>query len=213
MTPDKFLARLCALVPPPHFHMTRYFGVFANRHHLRARIIPPSAVPALGQQLTLGLAGAVYDSADPTAESSPRARRLGWANLLARVFAVDVTLCRNCGGRMRILELVTDFDDIARPSSTATTAPSSPRPGPVVPLLTDRALQASLRPHLVRWEKGASRRAQHAQAHDSWRPRAPVRDVEPSIRVHHLTLIRGLPAAHPWTPGRSGTRPANKIPG
>lgn len=36
--------------------MIRYFGVFANRHHLRSCIIPPSAVPAPGQQLPLGLA-------------------------------------------------------------------------------------------------------------------------------------------------------------
>jgi len=36
MSPDKFLARLCGFVPPPGFHVTRYFGVFANRHHLRA---------------------------------------------------------------------------------------------------------------------------------------------------------------------------------
>ena len=56
MSADKFLARLCALVPPPGFHMTRYFGVFANRHHLGPRIIPPSAVPTPGQQLALGLA-------------------------------------------------------------------------------------------------------------------------------------------------------------
>lgn len=40
----KFIARLCALVSPPGFHMTRYFGVFANRHHLRPRIIQPSPV-------------------------------------------------------------------------------------------------------------------------------------------------------------------------
>jgi hypothetical protein len=58
MPPDRFLARLCALVPPPHVHTTRYFGVFANRHHLRARILPPSRVPAPGQQLPLDLAGA-----------------------------------------------------------------------------------------------------------------------------------------------------------
>lgn len=59
MSPDKFIARLCALVPPPGFHMTRYFGVFANRHHLRAPIIPPSVVPAPEQQLPLGLAFAL----------------------------------------------------------------------------------------------------------------------------------------------------------
>gem|GEM_PF-4721611 len=41
-------------------------------------------------------------------------RRLGWANLLARVFAVDVTVCSKCGGRMKILEVVTDPAAIAR---------------------------------------------------------------------------------------------------
>ena len=90
MTPDKFLARLCALVPPPNFHMTRYFGVFANRHHLRARIIPPSLVPAPELQLPLALAdaGTANDGAGDAAEPSSRPRRLGWAGLLSRVFGV-----------------------------------------------------------------------------------------------------------------------------
>ena len=95
--------------------------------HLRARIIPPSAVPAPGQQLALGLVGAVNDSANDPAETPPRPRRLGWANLLARVFAVDVTLCRKCGGRMRIVTVVTDPADIARILHGAR-APPRPRP-------------------------------------------------------------------------------------
>jgi hypothetical protein len=106
MSPDKFLARLCGLVPPPGFHMTRYFGVFANRHHLRARIIPPAVVPAPEQQLTLGLASADDDDDDDAPASSPSPSRIGWAKLLARVFALDVTICRKCGGRMRVLEVV-----------------------------------------------------------------------------------------------------------
>ncbi len=78
---DKFLARLCALVPPPGFHMTRYFGVFANRHHLRHRIIP-SAAPMPGQQL--GLADSANLKPPDDTQSSPRPRRLAWAKLLAR---------------------------------------------------------------------------------------------------------------------------------
>ena len=34
---------------------------------------------------------------------SPSRRRLGWAALLAQVFAVDVTLCPTCGGRLRLV--------------------------------------------------------------------------------------------------------------
>ena len=132
MPPDKFVARLCALVPPPGFHMTRYYGVFANRHHLRARILPPSLVPAPGQQLPLDLAdaGPANDGPAGAVGSSSRPSRLGWANLLARVFAVDVTLCRKCGGRMHILDVVSDPDDIARILHGARAPPRPPRPHP-----------------------------------------------------------------------------------
>ena len=132
MSADKFIARLCALVPPPGFHMTRYFGVFANRHHLRPRIIPPSPVPTPGQQLALGLADSANDKPDHDTESSPRPRRLGWAKLLARVFAVDVTICRKCGGRMRILEVVETADDIARVLHGARAPPRPHPPGQIM---------------------------------------------------------------------------------
>jgi hypothetical protein len=126
MTPDKLLARLCGLVAPPGFHMSRYFGVLANRHHLRARVIPPSVIAAPEQQLTLGLADAADDD-DDVPSSSPRPSRISWAKLLARVFALDVTLCRKCGGRMRILGVVDDPDDIARILHGAR-APPRPHP-------------------------------------------------------------------------------------
>jgi len=42
-------------------------------------------------------------------------RRIGWASLLARVFAIDVTVCSKCGGRMKIVEVVTDPGAIATP--------------------------------------------------------------------------------------------------
>jgi hypothetical protein len=57
MDADKFLARLCALVPPPGFHMVRYFGVFASHHHLRPRVIPSRDTELPGQQLPLDFAG------------------------------------------------------------------------------------------------------------------------------------------------------------
>ena len=43
MSADKFLARLCALVPPPGFHMTRYFGNFADWRRKIVRIKPTAA--------------------------------------------------------------------------------------------------------------------------------------------------------------------------
>lgn len=41
-------------------------------------------------------------------------RRLGWAALLAQVFAVDVTLCPSCGGRRRLVGVLSDPASIRR---------------------------------------------------------------------------------------------------
>jgi hypothetical protein len=40
MTPVECLARLCALVPPPRYPLTRFHGVLAPRAKLRPRIVP-----------------------------------------------------------------------------------------------------------------------------------------------------------------------------
>jgi hypothetical protein len=134
MDAHQFIARLCALVPPPGFHMTRYYGVFASHHRLRERVIPKPAAPP-PPQLPLD-----FDPAEssPTSSptSSPRPRRIGWAKLLARVFAQGITRCRKCGGRMRVLEVVSDpgrhRPHLARRPRSA--CASSSRPAPVAPL-------------------------------------------------------------------------------
>ena len=37
-----------------------------------------------------------------------------WAELLRRTFAVDVETCPRCGGRMRLLAVITDLTQVAR---------------------------------------------------------------------------------------------------
>ena len=66
---------------------------------------------------------------DDSPTSSPRPRRIAWAKLLARVFAIDITRCRKCGGRMRVLEVVSDADAIARILHGARAPPAPPPPG------------------------------------------------------------------------------------
>ena len=128
MDKDKFLARLCALVPPPGFHMVRYFGVLASHHHLRPRVVPGRDAELPGQQIPLDFAGPGAAELDglPTSKAP---RRIGWASLLARVFAIDVTVCRRCGGRMRIVEVVDTPDAVARVLHAARAPPRPPPPG------------------------------------------------------------------------------------
>ena len=40
---EDLLARLCAMVPPPRFHLTRYAGVLASNAALRAEVVPGRA--------------------------------------------------------------------------------------------------------------------------------------------------------------------------
>ena len=45
MTPDTFLARLCALVPPPRAHTVLYYGVLSAHHALRSAVVPRTDEP------------------------------------------------------------------------------------------------------------------------------------------------------------------------
>jgi hypothetical protein len=72
----------------------------------------------------------------PTARESPaRTRRLRWAELLRRVFAVDVLTCPHCGGARRLIAMITDglvvrriLDHLELPSSAPVIAPARAPP-------------------------------------------------------------------------------------
>jgi hypothetical protein len=104
LTPDDLLVRLCAAVPPPRFHMVRYYGVLSSHSAFRSRVVPEPPEdttalrppPAQGDQLEL-----LQEEDD----SSPKAVRHRWAWLLAHIFAADLDSCPKCGGPMRWAEV------------------------------------------------------------------------------------------------------------
>ena len=62
-------------------------------------------------------ASSTPDGVAPTTERVPAtvlARRLDWAALLLRVFAIDVLECPRCSGRMKILAFITRPDVVRR---------------------------------------------------------------------------------------------------
>ena len=103
MDPLSLLTRLAAAVPPPRRHTVRYAGVLAPASKLRARIVPkPTVAPA-------PIAG---ESPEPKKVAGSRYRP--WAELLKRCFSIDVLTCTGCGGRMRLVALVTEPASIRR---------------------------------------------------------------------------------------------------
>ena len=104
----QLMKRLCPLVVKPRVHLTRFFGCLAPNSKWRKLVVPrppdppePESAPT-GTQLKL-----------PATEGVPRnppvRPRLDWAQLLRRTWGFDVFDCP-CGGRRRILALVTHPD-------------------------------------------------------------------------------------------------------
>ena len=88
-TPQAFLTRLSWLIAQPHIHLIRYHGVLAPNHAWRSEIVlrkPPE------EELSEG-----------AAKPAGPAKGTSWAELLRRVFAVEVLVCRFCGGERRII--------------------------------------------------------------------------------------------------------------
>jgi hypothetical protein len=123
LDPMDFIARLCALVPPPRFHMLRYHGVLAARSSVRADVVPGRRAPEPPAQLVL------FGPAElGPLEPPPPTSRHPWAWLLKRVFAVDVQRCPRCEGDMRIVTIATEPDDIAQVLHGRARAPPRARP-------------------------------------------------------------------------------------
>ena len=93
------------LVPPPRFNVTRYSGVLAPAATFRASIVPKdktSIAPTLSG-CRPRVESPKTDSAKTNTKRGTQPRNYSWAQLMMRVFELDVLSCPRCGGRTRIL--------------------------------------------------------------------------------------------------------------
>jgi len=137
LSPMDLISRLCALVPPPRMHMTRFHGVLASASKVRPEVVPaPQTDPDLQPPLQLSLFASHERGPAPPPDHDPphHSGRHPWAWLLMRVFAVDVTVCRRCQGRMRIVQVALRCDTIDRLLARQGLAPQPPpQPLPSLP--------------------------------------------------------------------------------
>ncbi len=97
MSPLEFLQRLAALIPRPRLHFIRFHGVLAPNAALRSQIVPGEADQAPNTA-----------DGDGDLSSASTRTRMSWAQLLKRVFAIDITTCPQCGGPLTILAAIED---------------------------------------------------------------------------------------------------------
>ena len=133
LDPLSLLSRLAASVPAPGRHTVRYAGVLASASKLRPRIVPtPPAVEDSGEA----------DAGEATKSKRAGCRYRSWAELL-RTLGIDAFACPNCQGRMRILALVRDPDEVRRflQALGESTAPPKRAPARGPPYWASRALR------------------------------------------------------------------------
>jgi hypothetical protein len=115
--PVEMLQKLAALVPAPHAHLVRYAGLFAPAAKWRSAIVPAatssteaeSTVVSRGVEISICLndSSAHFIEAAITdgqpCSSVAHARNYTWAELMKRVWALDVLECPRCRALMRVL--------------------------------------------------------------------------------------------------------------
>jgi len=105
LEPHTLIARLSALIPRPFKKLTTYHGVFAPAAGYRERVVPAPWELA-DQREPVEPAESAPQTAFPR-KPRKRRKRYAWAELLRRVFLIDVLLC-TCGGRRKLLAAITE---------------------------------------------------------------------------------------------------------
>ena len=96
------MARLAALIPRPRANLTRFHGVFAgapdrpNSKH-RALVTPSKRGKSAKRQINGDERSSVEQHAAMT-----------WAQRLKRVFNIDITICEECGGAVKVIADTSD---------------------------------------------------------------------------------------------------------
>ena len=105
--PLDLIARICAMIPPPRFHMVRFHGVLSSHAKLRSEVVPTPAVAEPAPLDPLQLQQPMFPDQEPP-------RRRPWAWLLRHVFDNDVSTCDRCDGPTTWIEVATTQEQIAR---------------------------------------------------------------------------------------------------
>ena len=119
MTPVDFLERLAALVPRPRLHLIRFHGILAPNAKLRGLVVPKAPAAARREagchdraHRDAATAGTGASGMEATAAPRPGLR---WADLLRRVYDIDIRTCPNCGlGTLEPIATILDPDAIVR---------------------------------------------------------------------------------------------------
>ena len=100
LTGQEFIEKLVAIIPQPRIHLTRFHGILAPHSKNRSKIVPQSP-----QKQT--------HCKEPKQLELIKRPRLSWAQLLKRVFKIDMENCP-CGGKLKFVAAIVSSTSIQK---------------------------------------------------------------------------------------------------
>ena len=102
-------------------HSSRYWGVIAPNSKMRKEVIPGKTRAEIKKEKEKSA-----EQKDP--ERKPN--KGSWSKLLSKVFGMDISKCRECGGEMRVIASMVRVDVIKK---ILAHLGLSPQPPPIAP--------------------------------------------------------------------------------
>jgi len=89
----EFIARITSHIPDKGQVMIRYYGIYANVHRGKKKKtgVNPSCPPIIEDAVSF-------------------IPSRGWAEMICKVYEIDSLLCPKCGGQMRIIFFIKDYE-------------------------------------------------------------------------------------------------------
>ena len=110
-----FTLDCAASVHPPRFHTVRYGGVLAPHAKWRPLVVPPPPPEAAAAETDAPACHSLPPDKDaPARAATHRCKYIPWRQLMRRGLNLDVETCPRCGGKMKLIALVQDAENIAR---------------------------------------------------------------------------------------------------
>jgi hypothetical protein len=96
-------------VPPPRIHLTRFHGILAPHSKFRKLVVPQIVEEKVEDNTDIEKSLEVQDEDDGLKQ-----KRISWAKLLSRVFALDMANCDHCGGELKAISAVIKQDVVMK---------------------------------------------------------------------------------------------------
>ncbi len=123
LSPLELLEKISGIIPPPKRHQITYYGCLSSHSRIRPLIVPSKRDEPGKKESDAKLPSTAEnegtDSRDKkevtgNVDKKKNSNYISWAELLKRSYKIDITLCRKCGGRLRVISMIREADTIRK---------------------------------------------------------------------------------------------------